>query len=103
MMKDEKVLYVVKIGYQKIGPFSNGTTALTFAQTAQYHCDETVEIELQKQSEKETLGSWEYTDEGIICSECHGVFYYDENLKEGEEPFRFCPDCGTPMDLSNRG
>ena len=96
-MKDEKVIYNVKIGYNKVGPFNNGTTALTFAQTAQYHCDEDVIIELKKVCEHEPVGCWEYTDEGIICGECKGVFYYDENLREGEQPFKFCPDCGTPM------
>ena len=99
-MKDEKVRYIVKIGYKEIGPFNTGTTALTFAQTAQYHTDEKVEIEFEKVKESETLGSWEYVEDGIICSECQHTFYYDENLREGEEPFRYCPDCGTPMDLS---
>ena len=46
-----------------------------------------------------TPAQWVELDEsGVYCTNCQSFFYYDENLKRGEKLFRFCPDCGQPME-----
>ena len=46
---------------------------------------------------KRPTSRWIYEDNDIYCELCHTVFYYDENVKEGEVGFRFCPECGAYM------
>lgn len=41
---------------------------------------------------------WVEEEKGIWCHNCGSFFYWDENLKEMEEPFAYCPDCGSYME-----
>jgi len=41
---------------------------------------------------------WVEEEKGIWCHNCSSFLYYDENLKEMEEPFEYCPVCGSYME-----
>ena len=41
---------------------------------------------------------WHEEDDHIWCDRCTMVQYYDDNLREGEELYDYCPECGAKMD-----
>jgi len=42
---------------------------------------------------------WNEDDDGIWCSNCKAFLYFDENLKQDEKFYDYCPECGARMDL----
>lgn len=55
------------------------------------------ELEQAIKESKRPESYWHEDEDAIWCDNCKIVFYYDENLKEGEQLFKYCPECGCYM------
>ena len=55
------------------------------------------DLEQQLKENQRNESFWHEDEDGIWCDNCQIVYYYDENLKEGETLFEFCPSCGSYM------
>lgn len=55
------------------------------------------ELERQLEENKRKESFWHEDQDGVWCDNCEMFFFYDDNLKDGEILFKYCPECGSYM------